>query len=78
MFADLSLAELRNEANFHLLNQSPSNYPHLGATWLTNEGEALFAMATIGGSILLVKLPQYGIQGEWDKQTVAIHSFENM
>eukprot|EP00058_Branchiostoma_floridae_P011934 XP_002597422.1 hypothetical protein BRAFLDRAFT_122633 [Branchiostoma floridae] len=63
VFADLSLAELRNEANFHLLNQSPSNYPHLGATWLTNEGEALFAMATIGGSILLVKLPQYGIQG---------------
>ncbi|XP_078583967.1 nuclear pore complex protein Nup160-like isoform X2 [Branchiostoma floridae x Branchiostoma japonicum] len=62
VFADLSLAELRNEANFHLLNQSPSNYPHLGATWLTNEGEALFAMATIGGSILLVKLPQYGIQ----------------
>ncbi|CAH1256707.1 NUP160 [Branchiostoma lanceolatum] len=63
VFADLSLAELRNEANFHLLNQSPSNYPHLGATWLTNEGEGLFAMATIGGSILLVKLPQYGIQG---------------
>ncbi|XP_019626298.1 PREDICTED: nuclear pore complex protein Nup160-like isoform X3 [Branchiostoma belcheri] len=63
VFADLSLAELRNENNFHLLNQSPSNYPHLGATWLTNEGEALFAMATIGGSILLVKLPQYGIQG---------------
>ncbi|XP_078662026.1 nuclear pore complex protein Nup160-like [Branchiostoma floridae x Branchiostoma belcheri] len=63
VFVDLSLAELRNENNFHLLNQSPSNYPHLGATWLTNEGEALFAMATIGGSILLVKLPQYGIQG---------------
>ncbi|KAI8512729.1 hypothetical protein Bbelb_093680 [Branchiostoma belcheri] len=52
VFADLSLAELRNENNFHLLNQSPSNYPHLGATWLTNEGKLSLPWQPLGKHLI--------------------------
>ncbi len=37
---------------------------HISAAWLMADGGALFALATNVGSILLIKMPSYGIQGE--------------
>ena len=65
IFADVSLAQFRESTNFHVISQSGTqSYEfHASASWLTNEGEALFAMATNVGSVVLIKLAPMGIQG---------------
>ena len=66
ILSDASLASARDHTNTYLLTATAGMVyrVHTAAAWLTNEGEGLFALATSTGSILLVKLPPYGIQGE--------------
>ncbi|XP_064635378.1 nuclear pore complex protein Nup160-like isoform X2 [Lineus longissimus] len=40
-------------------NGNPAYQIHTSATWLTTEGDSLFAMATNTGSILLIKMPPH-------------------
>ncbi|XP_072022544.1 nuclear pore complex protein Nup160-like [Amphiura filiformis] len=65
VFADVSLAQFRESTNCYVISHSASqSYEfHTSASWLTNEGEALFAMATNVGSVVLIKLAPMGIQG---------------
>ncbi|XP_077979037.1 nuclear pore complex protein Nup160-like [Glandiceps talaboti] len=56
---------IQDPRNTQFLSQGGAHVhePHTSASWVTNEGEALFAFATNIGSILLVKLPPVEIQG---------------
>ena len=66
ILADVSVASAREPTNSHLLRSVGGTVyqVHTAAAWLTPQGQALFALATNTGSILLVKLPLYGIQGK--------------
>ncbi|CAH1786774.1 unnamed protein product, partial [Owenia fusiformis] len=65
IFMDASINTVRDPANLYSVCHSgtQSYQIHTATSWLTGEGEALFGMATNTGSILLIKLPSYGIQG---------------
>ena len=65
IFADVSIKTAQQAGNSHIINMSggPAYNVHAAAAWLTNDDEALFALATNLGSILLVKMPPYRIQG---------------
>ena len=43
---------------------SITSHYHTAASYHTPEGEALFALASSSGSILLVKMPPLGMQGK--------------
>ncbi|XP_070567013.1 nuclear pore complex protein Nup160-like [Ptychodera flava] len=65
IFADISVAMIQDHSNRQFLSQGGGQVhePYTSASWVTNEGEAVFALATNVGSILVVKLPPQGIQG---------------
>ncbi|XP_038053213.1 nuclear pore complex protein Nup160-like isoform X2 [Patiria miniata] len=65
IFADVSIASIRDTTNFHVIGQGGSaTYEfQTSSSWLTSEGEAMFALATNAGSVVVVKLPPIGIQG---------------
>ncbi|XP_022094945.1 nuclear pore complex protein Nup160-like isoform X2 [Acanthaster planci] len=65
IFADVSIASIRDAANFHVIGQGGSAAYEFqtSSSWLTNDGEVMFALATNTGSVVLVKLPPIGIQG---------------
>ncbi|XP_033095600.1 nuclear pore complex protein Nup160-like [Anneissia japonica] len=65
IFADISVASLQEPANMYTLDQSTTHHHeiHSSSSCLTNDGEALFAMATSKGSITLVRLPAIGLGG---------------
>ncbi|XP_077865765.1 nuclear pore complex protein Nup160-like [Saccoglossus kowalevskii] len=56
---------IQDPSNTQFLSQGGSQVhePHTSASFLTNEGEAVFSLATNVGNILVVKLPPLGIQG---------------
>ncbi len=62
IFADVSVSSSQ-DSHCLQLTATPGYAIHSSAAWLTNEDEALFALATNVGTILLVKMPPYGIQG---------------
>lgn len=67
IFADVSNQLVENPANLHNINVGSTHtvyLAHTGAMHLTNDGEAVFAMAIQNGGILLVKLPPVGSQGK--------------
>ncbi|XP_071956032.1 nuclear pore complex protein Nup160-like [Antedon mediterranea] len=65
IFADISIASIQDPANLYTLDQTGSHHHeiHTSSSCLTNEGEALFAMTTRKGSIILVKLTAIGLGG---------------
>ena len=69
IFSDASVAPAQDPLNCHTLTHAASAVPApnvtAGAAWLSSDGEALFAMATDAGTVLLVKLPRVGIAGEF-------------
>lgn len=67
IFADVSSQLVQNPANLHNINVGSTHtvyLAHTGAMHLTNDGEAVFAMAIQNGGIILVKLPPVGSQGK--------------
>ena len=73
ILSDASLASARDHTNTYLLTSPPGSVHHIttAAACLTSDGEGLFALPTNTGSILLVKLPPYGIQGTLSVLTLA-------
>ncbi|XP_070200542.1 nuclear pore complex protein Nup160-like isoform X2 [Littorina saxatilis] len=65
IFYDASLATATDAKNLHMLNPGGSITAHLisAATCISGEGEAMFALGTNAGSILLLKMPPVGITG---------------
>lgn len=65
ILSEASLASVRGQSSSHIISSPTGSVYHLrtAAGWLTNDGEAIFALATNNGSILLIKFPPYGIQG---------------
>ncbi|XP_071795537.1 nuclear pore complex protein Nup160-like [Asterias amurensis] len=65
IFADISVANFRDATNFHVMGQGGSTSYEFQtvSSWLTGDGEAVFALATTAGSVILVKLPPIGVQG---------------
>lgn len=65
LFYDASIASSLDPRNTHMINPGGSitSHYHTAASYHTQEGEALFALASSSGSILLVKMPPLGIQG---------------
>ncbi len=57
---------VQDPSTMHCFNPSgqTANQISAAASWLTNEGEALFAIATTAGSVVVVKMPPYGIQSK--------------
>ena len=66
IFYDASLATATDTKNMHMLNPGGSITAHLlSATSCVNgEGEAMFALGTNAGSILVLKVSPVGITGE--------------
>ena len=73
IFTEASAAKVQESNNSHSINspaagaQVTTQMATTAAGWLTNDGEALFAMATASGSILLVKLPPVGLAGNEER-----------
>ncbi len=67
IFADWSVAHGNEAVNTHALQQPAGGaYKlHTAAAWVANDGHALFALATNAGAVLFVKMPPFGIQGNW-------------
>ncbi|KAL5006888.1 hypothetical protein ScPMuIL_015694 [Solemya velum] len=65
VFFDASLTSACDPQNKHMLNPGGSITSQLygAATYLTSDGEALYAIASSMGSVMLVILPAQGVQG---------------
>ncbi|KAL4225759.1 hypothetical protein ACF0H5_016448 [Mactra antiquata] len=65
IFHDASIAKCMDARNFHMLNPGGTITSHFtaAASFYTQEGEGLFALANSSGNILLVKMPPLGMQG---------------
>ena len=66
VFYDASIAGSLDQRNTHMINPGGSitSHYHSAATYYTMDGEALFALASSSGNILLVKMPPLGMQGK--------------
>ena len=66
IFYDASLATATDARNLHMLNPGGSIAAHLlsATSCVTGDGEAMFALGTNAGSILLLKMPPVGITGK--------------
>ena len=68
IFADVSDRMIQSPVNLHNINVGGGTQAvyiaHTGAMHLTNDGEAMFAMAVQNGGILVVKLPPVGSRGK--------------
>ncbi|XP_067018107.1 nuclear pore complex protein Nup160-like [Acropora muricata] len=60
IFSDFSARDLREACNFGTFTQSCSTF----SSWLCQDGNCLFSLATGTGVILLIKLPPPGSDGE--------------
>ncbi|XP_053384862.1 nuclear pore complex protein Nup160-like isoform X2 [Mercenaria mercenaria] len=65
IFYDASIAKCMDARNSHMLNAGGTITSHFtaAASFYTQEGEALFALANSSGNIILVKMPPLDIQG---------------
>lgn len=66
IFYDASLTLATDSINMHMLNPGGSITAHLTSaiSCINSEEEALFALGTTSGSIILLKLPPLKIKGE--------------
>lgn len=73
IFNDFSTRDLRDPSNFGTFSQSCSTF----ASWLCQDGNCLFALATGTGIILLIKLPPPGSEGRNSLQfdNVLVYSY---
>nr|XP_014343546.1 PREDICTED: nuclear pore complex protein Nup160 [Latimeria chalumnae] len=65
IFTDIGRVNFRDPSNSSLIPVSPGLAPgsSTSTAWLTSEGEALFAVPSASGGILVVKLPPHDVQG---------------
>ena len=67
IFTDASVVRAQDPAHSLNFNQSGPTFAAVtSTTWLTSDGHAMFAISTTGGTVLLVRLPPLGMQGELD------------
>jgi hypothetical protein len=78
IFYDASLAGATDAKNVHMLNPGGAITAqlHTAATHLTNDSEALFALASNIGSIVLVRMPALGIQGNHRGRLIQFLTFQ--
>ena len=67
IFTEASVVLVKDPANCHYFNASGVTTAHqvaMASSWLNTDGEAIFALSSSNsGTILLIKLPSFGIQG---------------
>ncbi|XP_035961017.1 nuclear pore complex protein Nup160 isoform X2 [Halichoerus grypus] len=65
IFTDIGKVDFRDPCNSQLIPAVPGLSPNstTSAAWLSNDGEALFALPSASGGIFVLKLPPYDIPG---------------
>ncbi|KAI5183850.1 nuclear pore complex protein Nup160 isoform X1 [Manis pentadactyla] len=65
IFTDIGKVDFRDPCNYQLIPAVPGLSPNstTSAAWLSNDGEALFALPSASGGIFVLKLPPYDIPG---------------
>ncbi|KAG8519590.1 LOW QUALITY PROTEIN: Nuclear pore complex protein Nup160, partial [Galemys pyrenaicus] len=65
VFTDIGKVDFRDPCNYQLIPTVPGLSPNstTSTAWLSNEGEALFALPSASGGIFVLKLPPYDIPG---------------
>ncbi|KAJ8252205.1 hypothetical protein COCON_G00215170 [Conger conger] len=65
IFSDIGKLNLRDPAHSHVLPVLPSQLTSHGAStaWISSDGDAHIALASITGGILVVQLPPYDVPG---------------
>uniref|UniRef100_A0A452QNE5 Nucleoporin 160 n=1 Tax=Ursus americanus TaxID=9643 RepID=A0A452QNE5_URSAM len=65
IFTDIGKVDFRDPCNSQLIPAVPGLSPNstTSAAWLSNDGDALFALPSASGGIFVLKLPPYDIPG---------------
>ncbi|XP_019512035.1 PREDICTED: nuclear pore complex protein Nup160 [Hipposideros armiger] len=65
IFTDIGNVDFRDPCNYQLIPAVPGLPPNCtaSAAWLSNDGEALFALPSAAGGVFVLKLPPYNIPG---------------
>ncbi|KAK1159711.1 nuclear pore complex protein Nup160-like [Acipenser oxyrinchus oxyrinchus] len=65
VFTDIGKVDFRDPQNSYVIPSIPGQFPNSTAStaWLSSEGEALFALPSTSGGILIIKLPPHDVQG---------------
>ena len=66
IFSEASLQSITDPTGSHILGSTgiPICSVHLASSAMSATGEALFALATNAGSVVMIKLPPYGLPGK--------------
>ncbi|RXM33300.1 Nuclear pore complex protein Nup160 [Acipenser ruthenus] len=66
VFTDIGKVDFRDPQNSYVIPSIPGQFPNSTAStaWLSSEGEALFALPSTSGGILIIKLPPHDVQGK--------------
>lgn len=66
IFTDIGKVDFRDPCNYQPIPSVPGLSPGsaTSAAWLSNDGEALFALPSASGGIFVLKLPPYDIPGK--------------
>ncbi|MGH0170041.1 UNVERIFIED_CONTAM: hypothetical protein FKN15_058434 [Acipenser sinensis] len=66
VFTDIGKVDFRDPQNSYVIPSIPGQFPNSTAStaWLSSEGEALFALPSTSGGILIIKLPPHDVQAE--------------
>ncbi|RXM34397.1 Nuclear pore complex protein Nup160 [Acipenser ruthenus] len=66
VFTDIGKVDFRDPQNSYVIPSIPGQFPNSTAStaWLSSEGEALFALPSTSGGILIIKLPPHDVQEE--------------
>ena len=78
IFLNASVTNATDPKNKHMVNPAGTMTSHLScaATYLTNEGEALFAFSSNTGNLLLVKMPPVDFDEGKNKTFIIIFFFK--
>ncbi|KAM9081271.1 nuclear pore complex protein Nup160 isoform 4-T4 [Megaptera novaeangliae] len=65
VFTDIGKVDFRDPCNYQLIPTVPGLSPNstTSAAWLSNDGEALFALPSPSGGIFVLKLPPHDVPG---------------
>ncbi|TKC46099.1 hypothetical protein EI555_005422, partial [Monodon monoceros] len=65
IFTDIGKVDFRDPCNYQLIPTVPGLSPNstTSAAWLSNDGEALFAVPSASGGIFVLKLPPHDVPG---------------
>ena len=66
VFTDIGKFDFRDPYNYQLIPAAPGLSPNstTSAAWLSNDGEALFALPSASGGIFVLNLPPYDVPGK--------------